>query len=374
MNYTKKVGFEPAKHNITYIMKLLIITQKVDSADGLLGFFHDWLKEFAEVFSEVTVICLFEGQHELPGNVRVLSLGKEKGVGRIFYLFNFYYYLWRERKNYDAVFVHMNAEYVILGGCCWRLAGKKIGLWYTHKAVTWKLRLAELLSDVIFTASKESFQLASAKLRIIGHGIDVNKFSLKNLISAEPDKFRLVSVGRISEIKNLLLLVKAIDLLVHKFGLDNLTVSLIGEAPNNRGLGYAALLKNEIKKLRLEKYIDWVGNIPNRDLPRYYHQADLSVNLCPTGGLDKAVLESMACGVPALVYNKTFREIFGDYQEQLIVSQADQEEVAKKIRQLLVMKVEDKNKLSRNLRQIVVSNYSVHGLIGKIIKSYEDQK
>lgn len=355
-------------------MKLLIITQKVDSADGLLGFFHDWLKEFAEVFSEVTVICLFEGQHDLPGNVRVLSLGKEKDVGRISYLFNFYYYLWRERKNYDAVFVHMNAEYVILGGWWWRLTGKKIGLWYTHKAVTWKLRLAELLSEVIFTASPESFQLASAKLMVVGHGIDTGKFSLKNPILAEPEQFRLVSVGRISEIKNLLLLIKAIDLLVHKFGLDNLTVSLIGEPPNGRGREYAAVLKEEIKNLHLEKYIDWVGNIPNRDLPAYYQQADLSVNLCPTGGLDKAVLESLACGVPALVYNKTFRKIFGDYQMQLIVSQVDPEEVAEKIRQLLIMKVEDKDKLSRNLRQIVVSNFSVQGLIGKIHKSYEDQK
>jgi glycosyltransferase involved in cell wall biosynthesis len=355
-------------------MKLLIITQKVDSADGLLGFFHDWLKEFAEVFSEVTVICLFEGQHELPGNVRVLSLGKENGAGRVSYLFNFYRYLWQERKNYDVVFVHMNAEYVILGGWIWRWAGKKIGLWYTHKAVTWKLRLAELSSDVIFTASPESFQLPSKKIVIVGHGIDVNKFSLKNPAMTKPDKFRIVSVGRISEIKNLLLLVRAIDLLVHEFGLDNLTVSLIGEPPNSRGREYAALLKEEIKKLRLEKYIDWVGNVPNRDLPAFYQQADLSVNLCPTGGLDKAVLESMACGVPALVYNKTFREIFGGYQEQLIISQDDQKEVAEKIQQLLALKIEAKNNLSRNLRQIVVSNYSVRGLIGKIFKSYEDQE
>ena len=29
-------------------MKLLIITQKVDSADPILGFFHQWVEEFAK--------------------------------------------------------------------------------------------------------------------------------------------------------------------------------------------------------------------------------------------------------------------------------------------------------------------------------------
>jgi len=58
-------------------MKLLIITQAVDTTDSNLGFFHGWIEEFARHCSKVTVICLREGKHSLPTNVRVLSLGKE---------------------------------------------------------------------------------------------------------------------------------------------------------------------------------------------------------------------------------------------------------------------------------------------------------
>src|SRR3989338_3997811 len=96
-------------------MKLLIITQKVDKNDPILGFFHRWLEEFAKNVEKLTVICLGKGEYDLPENVRVLSLGKESGHSKIKYLRRFYKYIWMERKNYDAVFVHMNPEYVILG-------------------------------------------------------------------------------------------------------------------------------------------------------------------------------------------------------------------------------------------------------------------
>src|SRR3989338_44123 len=67
-------------------MRILIVTQAVDSADSDLGFFHRWIEEFAKRFERVIVICLKEGQHRLPENVSVYSLGKESGkASRGFY-------------------------------------------------------------------------------------------------------------------------------------------------------------------------------------------------------------------------------------------------------------------------------------------------
>ena len=71
-------------------MKLLILTQKVDKNDDVLGFFHGWILEFAKNYEKVTVICLYEGKHDLPENVKVLSLGKERGVSKLKYILNFY--------------------------------------------------------------------------------------------------------------------------------------------------------------------------------------------------------------------------------------------------------------------------------------------
>jgi hypothetical protein len=63
-------------------MRLLITTQAVDRTHPALGFFHGWLAEFAKHCEHVHVICLQEGQHDLPENVSVHSLGKERGAGR----------------------------------------------------------------------------------------------------------------------------------------------------------------------------------------------------------------------------------------------------------------------------------------------------
>jgi len=80
-------------------MKLLIITQIVDRDDAILGFFHRWIEEFAKHCEQITVICLKEGKHNLPKNVQVLSLGKEDGASKVRYLFNFYRFVWNERKT-----------------------------------------------------------------------------------------------------------------------------------------------------------------------------------------------------------------------------------------------------------------------------------
>src|SRR5512146_1469044 len=113
-------------------MKLLIITQKADRNDPILGFFHRWLIEFARHFDSVLVICLEEGEHDLPANVRVMSLGKERRRSRGAYVARLLSIAWRERQSYDAVFVHMNPIYIVLCGLLWRLLHKPIALWYTH--------------------------------------------------------------------------------------------------------------------------------------------------------------------------------------------------------------------------------------------------
>jgi glycosyltransferase involved in cell wall biosynthesis len=205
-------------------MNLLIITQIVDKKDGILGFMHGWIEKFSEKYEKVTVICLFEGEYNLPENVKVLSLGKEGRVSRIKYIFNFYKHIISELSNYQKVFVHMNQIYVILGYPIWKLFGKQIGLWYAHGSVSKSLRVAEKLTDLIITSTESGFRLDSKKKNIIGQGIDINKFKCNYI---EKNENRIITVGRISKIKNLKLLFESIyDL--EKQGM-NFVVDIIGD-------------------------------------------------------------------------------------------------------------------------------------------------
>src|SRR3989344_6197488 len=147
--------------------RLLIVTQKLDQNDGVLGFFHEWVEHFAKHCQSVTVISLGVGSHTLPSNVRVFSLGKENRLGRLRYFFNFYKYIWQFRNTYDAVFVHMNPRYIILGWPVWRAFQKTIALWYAHGHVPFTLRMADYLTDIGFTSTPEGYRLLSHKRKIV---------------------------------------------------------------------------------------------------------------------------------------------------------------------------------------------------------------
>jgi glycosyltransferase involved in cell wall biosynthesis len=312
-------------------MKLLILTQAVDLDHPYLGFFHRWLEEFAKECELVTVISLQKGRYQLPENVKVFSLGKEEGNSKLHRINNFYKYIFQESENYDGVFVHMNPAYVVLGGLFWRMAGKRIALWYTHRQVDMKLKIAEKIANIIFTASEESFTLKSKKVHIVGHGIDVTRFiSIERKQKSEGEPVRIISVGRISPIKNCNTLIETAAILKKEWN-KKFQIVFIGEANDERDEDYKRTLKELVLSRDLSDVVTFIGKVTQEKLPEEYARADLSVNLTPTGGVDKVVLESMASGVPVFSSNKTFIDYFGGLWSDLIFQERDARDLADKI-------------------------------------------
>lgn len=260
--------------------RILIVTQAVDSRDPVLGFFHRWIEEFAKNWSSVQVVCLRRGEMSLPGNVAVHSLGKEKGGNRLLYTVRFLKYIWTLRDSYDAVFVHMNPEYVVLGGPLWRILGKRVGLWYVHKSVTLYLRVAALFAYRIFSASKESIRIRSTKIQITGHGIDTDFFSPD---AAVMRKEHLLSVGRLMRSKRH-------DLAIQEAGKEHRAIRIAGDGP----------LRAELEALAREHGVkaEFLGGISQVQLRDEYRRAARLIHRSETGSLDKVVLEAAACGCP----------------------------------------------------------------------------
>ncbi len=272
-------------------MKLLIVTQKVDINDDVLGFFHRWIEEFSKYCEKVTIICLQKGEYALPKNVNVHSLGKEIKQSRVAYLLNFYSLIWKKRKDYDVVFVHMNPEYIVLGGLVWKLLGKKITLWYTHKSVTPWLRIAEKLADKILTASKESFRLPSSKVEIVGHGIDIDFFAPDQNV---PRGNHWLSVGRLTASKRH-------DLAIRAAREAGAPLRIAGEGPERENL----------KKLAKELGADvaFLGPLTRERLRDEYRRAAKLIHRSETGSLDKVVLEAAACGCPVDTADSALAEL-----------------------------------------------------------------
>ncbi len=258
-------------------MKLLITTQALDTKDPVLGFFVRWVEEFAKHCEQVTVICLRKGEYTLPQNVRVFALGGGTKLTRTYKLLRGAY---KFRNNYDAVLVHMNPEYLVAAGFLWRLLGKRAVLWYTHKSVDFKLRVATRHASAVLTASKESFRLPSPKLHIVGHGIDTDFFS------PDPSVLRgthALSVGRLNPSKRH-------DLAIRQAHSQGIEVKIAGDGPERSNL--------EALAHELNAQVTFLGGLTQAQLRDEYRRAGYLVHTSETGSLDKVVLEALACGCP----------------------------------------------------------------------------
>jgi glycosyltransferase involved in cell wall biosynthesis len=348
-------------------MNLLIITQKVDENDQLLGFSINWFRRFAKKFDSIYILCLEKGKFDLPENVRVISLGKDRGVSKLGQLFNFYKNIWMLRKNYDAVFAFMNAIWIVLGSWLWHLLGKKVFLWYAHKTIRLKHRLAEKFADGIFTSTPEGFRLKSKKIIIVGQGIDTDifkplegsEFIVRSSLSPEPrtvnHELKLLSVGRIAPIKNYEILIEAAKILKER-GLE-FSITFIGEPVFPQDREYEKKLKAMVQEEGLENRIHFMGKVAHKDLPRYYQSNQIFVNLGKTGSLDKTIVEAMASGLTVISSNEAAVKFL---PKELVVKSDDPKQLADKIEE-----VAGKD-FSRQLRQYVLENYSLNNLIEKI--------
>lgn len=288
-------------------MRIFVYTQTLDADDPTLGFFHVWVERLARHAERLTVVCLKKGRTNLPGNVDVLSLGKETRPSRMQYLSRFYRYTLGRRRDYDAVFVHMNPEYAILGGLFWRLFRKPVLFWYTHKAVNLRLRLAEKLVDKIFTASKESFRLPSRKVEVVGHGIPVDFFS-EGGVHPPDDAVRMLSVGRVTPSKDLETVLKAVDIVQKK---RPVVCSIVGSPVTESDKAYAASLSEYAARLRFHD-TDSIGFRNARayeEMPGVYRRYQILIHTSRTGSMDKTVLEALASGLYVVTSSEAFADL-----------------------------------------------------------------
>jgi len=334
-------------------MKLLIVTQVVDLDHPILGFFHHWLAVFASQCESIEVICLEEGRHNLPGSVTVHSLGKESGVSRLTYVRRFYTYVWQRRHQYDAVFVHMNQVYVLLGWLSWLLLNKRVCLWYMHGSVSHSLRIASRLVYRVFTGSPESFRLQRSNVYVTGHGIDTELFKQDESSVASEG---LVTVGRITPSKNLSELFHVLAALSDA----TVTLTVVGAAVTQSERQHEVELQQLATELNLQDRVRWHGRVEQSQLPDALRQHKLFVTAAQNGSLDKAILEALACGLP-VVSSAPGSQSLPLGQNQV----SSQQEFVAAVESLLTHKFD-----TQNLVNYVQDSHSLNKLVTKIIDTY----
>jgi glycosyltransferase involved in cell wall biosynthesis len=344
-------------------MRFLIFTQKVDREDDVLGFFHGWIEKIAAKVDYLHVVCLYEGQHKLPSNVKVWSLGKESSRSKIRQFFRFYRYIWKLRNEYDVIFVHMNPIYIFLGGIFWKIYRKKIYLWHNHQQGSFITKTAINLSNTAFHTSPFAFTGRFKNSKMMPAGIDTDIFrddeKIRKILNS------ILFIGRFSPIKNIEILIEAAKLM-HQDGVD-FTLNIVGEVERGGGEKYFEHIKNLSKELEEMGKIRFLGKISNYKTPEIYNQNEVLVNLSPAGAFDKTILEAMACGSLVLVSSPAFKDIL---PENMIFQEKNAKDLKNKIISLFDLTKSGGRGVGRELREKVIQSHNLDVLIKRLIEDF----
>jgi glycosyltransferase involved in cell wall biosynthesis len=344
-------------------------TYTINEQDPHAGFTTAWARALAARVDYLTIICQSRGPAALPANVAVHSMGKEHGRGRLGQLLAFYRAAWRAVPACDAIFCHLIPRYAWLIAPLARLRGRPLNLWYTHRSISLELRLAHAAAARVFTATPDSFPFQSSKVATVGHGIDTTLFHPPSQAIERPARPQVVIASRLSPSKYHRTMIKAAALLAQQ-GTGEIDFFILGhdtpEAP-----GYRAELEAEIEQRGLADRFTFTGGVPQADMPAVYYRAAATINLAPPGHFDKAPLEAMLCGTPAIVASEAFAPVMGQYTDALLIdSPQDAEGLAARLAALLAVDEAGRAQMGADLQRATHAAHDLDGLMDRLVKTY----
>jgi glycosyltransferase involved in cell wall biosynthesis len=306
---------------------------------------------------------------EVPRNVMVYSLGKEKNYSEPRRAVEFYRHLFRIlcQEHIDICFSHMNPVFTVLGAPVLKLKGIPIVTWYAHPSLTWTLKLAHYLSDCMVASVATAYPYKHDKLIVLGQGIDTDLFTPDGAIPKKPPI--ILCVGRLSPVKDHPTLFRAAKLLLER-GPLSFRIVIIGAPAHPRDEPYVLALHKLVRSLKLQDIVDFEPPVSMVNLPAWYRSSTVHVNLTPTGFGDKVAWESMSCARPCLVGNEGFRETLGDFANCLIFRFGDPGDLAERLQGLLSLEERDRESMGAYLRERVITMHNLDRLSARLIKLF----
>jgi len=342
----------------------VMITQAVDGEDPVLGFTPGWVNTLADNLRRLSVFCLRAGERRLRDNVSLQVLGEGK-IRR----------LWRLRKGLErdfkqmevrAIFAHMCPRYAVAAK---RIVGESspIILWYAHSAKSFWLTRAHKVSDLILTPTAESCPIRSEKVRVVGHGIDTQKFS--PVFKERSGGIVLLSAGRITPVKRYDSLIEAFAEAATSFPPGELALRILGSPSVAGDERCFRRLKEQVRERGLQRVVQFRAAVPYSRMEKEYADCDVFVNTSIRHSIDKAALEAMSCGKVLVTSNRNFRPVLGKHAKLLVAEDERPCELARKIVHAARMPRSQRQEIGVALRELVVREHDLNRLMKNVAET-----
>jgi glycosyltransferase involved in cell wall biosynthesis len=173
--------------------------------------------------------------------------------------------------------------------------------------------------------ARRRIKLSQDKIEVIQNGVDLIRFHPK-INDKKNKKTVILSVARISDVKNQLLIIKAIpEIIKHN---KNIEFQFVGQLEDET---YLRQINEFIKLNKIEEYVKIIGPVKNEALANYYQNSDIFISASNAEGLPLTVLEAMASGCAIILSDIGPHKEIQKNQEIIFFKKDDLDDLRKKL-------------------------------------------
>lgn len=324
-----------------------------------------------------TVVCLTEYSDDfarlLPASVNIQSLGKK--AGQDWSIFKKWAMLLRSTKPdvvhtynlatlemqviaaFMRVPVRIHAEH---GRDIYDPKGLNKKYWWLRRFVSPFVHTWVTVSGELFEWLINTVKIPQRKIRLIRNGVDTQLYVPA---SAKPDCFIIGHVGRLSPIKNQVLLVDAFNLActLNKDFATCSKLQIVGDGESRPAL------EARVKQSEQKASIALLGM--RSDMPAVYQGFTVFAMSSLGEGIPMTLLEAMACGTPAVVTNVGGMPEVISEDEGIVVPSEDVKAMAEAFLQMFTNSMETQQK-SMAARAKVISQFDEAKMVADYLALY----
>jgi glycosyltransferase involved in cell wall biosynthesis len=347
-------------------LKAVFICQAVDQDDPVLPTTVRWIEALARKRSvdHITVLALRTGRYDLPATVDVKRFGRSNRLATSAAFYRAIASSLRLRP--DCFFIYQGGPYPLLLLPFKLLRGIPIVQWKAHPVITRAMSFyARWCDDLILTSARAAFPMDLAKVRVVGQGIDTERFRIEERALLGD----LIAVGRIAPTKRIDQMVRAVVHANRSYG-TGYRLNIYGPTLAHDE-AYAAGVQDLIDRLGARDWVTLHGPVRQERLPALLNGHRASINFT-IGALDKTAVEAMACGLPVVSTNDAVTEVIPpDLHSILVPHKHSTEDQAGMIHELLRTPEAEIARLGQRLRALVVSDHSIERLFDRVLEEVE---
>lgn len=222
--------------------------------------------------------------------------------------------------------------------------------------VTQSLHLVEEIDDYLVKIDRN-------KLVILHEAVNHEKF--RPMCGFE-QKNILLTVARIEPVKGIETILNAIPHIVKE--ISDIRLKVVGSINDKT---YFNKLQKIILQLNCQKLVEFIGPIPNDQLPKFYNDSKVFVLTSKTEGSSISTLEAMSCGKPVVVTRVGgMPTIIKDQLNGFLVEPNNPKVVAQRIIELL-KNDSLRDKVGKNARETIEKEFSWDNLIDGLIELFK---